>query len=119
MRSEPNPAGPTGRLLRRSLLLTEQHVLLRVLGNAMKPPSRKRTQHGVLLLEAMVAILIFSIAFLGLVAMQAKATQISIESEGRNTAALLANEIISTMWAQQTVDASSLSAEIETWKTRV
>jgi type IV pilus assembly protein PilV len=85
----------------------------------MRPTSSKSGQGGVLLIEAMISLLIFSFAFLGLVGMQAKAIQISVESEDRNAAALLANEIISTMWAQQTADASVLSSEISAWKTRV
>lgn len=55
------------------------------------------------LLEVLVGILIFSIGILGIVGLQARAVQLSVDSEDRTRAALLANEIISTMWAQNTL----------------
>lgn len=76
-------------------------------------------QGGFLIVEAMIAVVIFSIGLLGLVGLQAKAMQFSVDAEDRNRAALLANEIVSEMWGQQTVDADDLSAEIATWKKRV
>lgn len=85
----------------------------------MKPGLIGGTQSGFLLIEALIAIAIFSIGLLGLVAMQAKAVQFSVDAEDRNHAALLASEIVSTMWAQQTVDTSSLTTEIGAWQTRV
>lgn len=72
-----------------------------------------------LLIEVLVSILLFSFALLGLVAMQARAIQFSAEAEDRNRAALLANELVSTMWAQQTANKSNLSAQISAWQTRV
>lgn len=81
-------------------------------------PIRTR-QGGALLLEVLISILIFSFAILGLVGVQARAVGYSMDAEDRNQAALLANEMVSTMWGQQTIDASSLSTEIAAWKTRV
>lgn len=79
----------------------------------------RRQQEGLLLLEALIAILIFSIGLLGMVAMQARAVQFSVDAEDRNRAALLANDIVSTMWAQQTVDTALLADDIAAWQTRV
>jgi type IV pilus assembly protein PilV len=76
-------------------------------------------QGGVFLLEVLVAILILSFAILGLVAMQARAIGYSVDAEDRNRAALLANEMVTTMWSQQTTDAGSLSSQIADWQTRV
>lgn len=79
----------------------------------------KNQQSGALLLEVLISILIFSFAILGLVAMQGRAIQFSIDAEDRNRAALLANEMVTTMWGQKTVSASALSSEITAWQTKV
>jgi type IV pilus assembly protein PilV len=78
-----------------------------------------RNQGGAFLLEVLISILIFSFALLGLVALQARAVQFSVNAEDRNRAALLANELVATMLTQQSVDVGTLSAEITSWQTRV
>lgn len=60
-------------------------------------------QAGLSLIEVLVSILIFSIGILGMVGLQARAVQYSVDAEDRTRAALLANEIVSEMWAQQTL----------------
>jgi type IV pilus assembly protein PilV len=55
-------------------------------------------QAGVLLLEALLAILIFSIGILAIVAMEARAVQDVSESKYRSDAAFLANQIVADMW---------------------
>lgn len=82
------------------------------------PPGHK-SQRGALLLEVLISILIFSFALLGLVALQARAVQFSVDAEDRNRAALLANELVATMRSQQSVDAGALAGEITVWRTRV
>jgi len=71
----------------------------------MKPvlmPIRMRRgrggQAGMLLLEALLAILIFSIGILAIVAMEARAVQDVSESKYRSDAAFLANQIVADMW---------------------
>ena len=59
----------------------------------------KRDQSGVMLLEAMIAILIFSLGVLGVVAMQAMAVSASRDAKYRADAALLADELLGKMWA--------------------
>ena len=59
-------------------------------------------QQGFTLIEVMVAVLIFSFGVLGIVGMQARAAQFSVQAEDRARAAMLANEIVTQMWAQQT-----------------
>lgn len=58
-------------------------------------------QQGVMLLEALVGVLIFSIGILGMVSMQAAAIQNSASAGYRTEASYLANQIISTMWADK------------------
>ena len=54
----------------------------------------RKHQSGVMLLEALIAILIFSLGVLGVVGMQASAIAASRDAKYRTDAALLANEII-------------------------
>ncbi len=58
----------------------------------------RRQQGGVMLLEALIAILIFSIGILGVVGMQATAVKQSTDARYRAEAAHLANQLIGTMW---------------------
>ena len=59
----------------------------------------KRTQQGVMLLEALIAILIFSIGILAIVGMQATALRTVTESRSRAEAALYANQLLGQIWA--------------------
>jgi type IV pilus assembly protein PilV len=76
-----------------------------------------RGQRGMTLLEVLISLLIFSLGMLGFVGLQARATQLSVDSEDRTRAALMANEVVSAMWTQRT---TSLPAATTTaWRTRL
>jgi type IV pilus assembly protein PilV len=60
----------------------------------------QRTQGGMMLLEAMIGILIFSLGVLALVAMQAVSTSNVSNARFRSEAAFLANEILSQAWVE-------------------
>ena len=77
----------------------------------------QHSQTGAGLIEVLVSILIFSFGILGLVALHARGTQLSIDAEDRNRAALLANEIATEMWTMQSVNLTA--AAIEAWQARV
>ncbi|HEX5355652.1 MAG TPA: hypothetical protein VFW93_05520 [Aquabacterium sp.] len=64
-----------------------------------RPASRLAAQTGVMLLEAMVAILIFSLGVLSIIQLQAVSIKQATGAEYRSMAALLANDLISRMWA--------------------
>lgn len=64
-----------------------------------RPPIR-RAQSGVLLLEVLIALLIFALGVLGLVGLQANAVKQSGQAKYRADATLLANELIGQMWLQ-------------------
>jgi type IV pilus assembly protein PilV len=55
-------------------------------------------QAGVMLLEALIALLIFSVGILAIVGMQATAFQDVGEAKYRTDAAFLANQVIADMW---------------------
>ena len=64
-------------------------------------PSLPRKQSGVMLLEALIGLLIFSIGILALLGMQATAMRATIDAKYRSEAAFFANEIIGTMWVDR------------------
>jgi len=69
-----------------------------------------RRQDGVMLLEALIGILIFSIGILAMVGMQAAAFSASADAKNRSDAAAFANDIISRIWMG--VDRSSAANTI-------
>lgn len=58
----------------------------------------KGQQGGSVILEALIAILIFSMGILAVVAMQAKAVEAASEAKYRSDASMLASELIGQMW---------------------
>ncbi len=59
----------------------------------------QRSQTGVLLLEALIAILIFSLGILGSIGLQAASIKQATAAEDRAKAAALANDLIGRMWS--------------------
>ena len=80
----------------------------------LRPSQRQR---GSTLLEVLVSVLIFSFGILGLVAMQVRATQYSVDAEDRNRAALLADDLAAQMRLARTVTLPT--AQITAWQARV
>ena len=64
-----------------------------------------RSQAGVMLIEALIGILIFSIGILALIGMQGAAIRNTTDARYRSEASFLANQIIGQMW----VDRANLS----------
>lgn len=60
---------------------------------------RKTAARGVMLIEALVALLIFAFGVLGLVGLQASMTKAQSTAKFRADAAFLAHQIIGTMWS--------------------
>lgn len=67
---------------------------------------------GMALVEVLVSVVLFSVGVLGLLAVHSRSAQFSGDSEDRSRAALLASELASNMWAQNTVtlDATTISS---------
>ena len=59
-------------------------------------------QRGVMLLEALIGILLFSIGILAVVALQASATKAVTQAKFRTDASFLADQVIGQMWANRT-----------------
>jgi type IV pilus assembly protein PilV len=64
-----------------------------------KLTSIKHSQRGIMLLEGLIAILIFSLGILALVGMQATTLNHTSQTKYRLDAAFLANKLIGRMWA--------------------
>ncbi len=76
----------------------------------MRPPSLARSRkrpgtprraggRGVVLIEVLVALLIFLLGILGFIGLQTSLTRTQTEADLRATAAYLANEVMGRMWA--------------------
>lgn len=85
--------------------------------NTLPPLRNARRQTGFSLIEVLVVLVIFSVGLLGVLALQARATQVSVSAEDSTRAALLANEIASAMWGANSVTLPA--AAIEAWNLRV
>ena len=57
-----------------------------------------KSQSGVMLIEALIGILIFSIGILALIGMQATAVRNTADARYRSEASFLATEVIGRMW---------------------
>jgi len=68
-----------------------------------------RLQQGSMLLEALIAILIFSMGILALVALQAASVKLSADAKYRSDANLLASQLIGQMWASDRTPATLLA----------
>lgn len=72
-----------------------------------------QSQSGIMLLEALIAILIFSLGILTVVALQATSIKLTGDAKYRTNATLLANQLIGRMWVR-TDTAGTLKTNFET-----
>ena len=90
------------------------------------PRSERNRQGGVVLVEALIAILIFSLGILGVVGMQARSVQVMTEATFRAQAAQHASDLLSEMWTADPGQRANLYSSTATtpirytqWKTRL
>lgn len=72
------------------------------------PPS---TQHGVVLIEAMVAILLFSVGVLAIAGLQASMLQSASDTQYRTQASYIAQQVVGQMWVAPVI-ADYVSADV-------
>lgn len=65
------------------------------------PSTGRKGQSGVMLLEALIGILVFSLGILALVGMQAIAIKLSTDARDRAEASNLASQLIGEMWVNR------------------
>lgn len=83
--------------------------------------TQRKFQHGIMLIEGLIAILIFSLGILALVGMQATAIGHTSQAKYRADAAFLANKLIGQMWADapgNRTDYATGGTRYNTWKTQ-
>jgi type IV pilus assembly protein PilV len=81
-----------------------------------------RSQAGVMLIEALIGILIFSIGILALIGMQGAAIRNTTDARYRSEASFLANQILGQMWIDRANLASYATAGYaprDTWAANV
>ena len=95
-------------------------------GNVNMSRSLQKGQQGVVLIEALIGILIFSIGILALIGLQAVAIKNTVDSQNRIEAGFLANEIVSRMWTTggnpstfAHTSGTSSNTTMQTWVTKV
>jgi type IV pilus assembly protein PilV len=72
-------------------------------------PLQVSRQEGFMLLEALIAVLIFSMGILSLVGMQATATRYATDAQFRSTASYLANQRMADIWVGDRATMSSFN----------
>jgi len=70
------------------------------------PVYRRLPLRGFVLLDAVIAILIFSIGILGMVALQGSAVKLAGDAAYRSNAAMLADQVIAQMWGDNILAAT-------------
>lgn len=73
----------------------------------------RASQGGSFIIEALVSLLIFSIALIGLVGLSVQALNQVGQSKARNDASFLAGELISDMWVSAAVDIDAWSNKVK------
>lgn len=75
----------------------------------MPPAGKISAQHGVVLIEALIAVLIFSMGVLALVGLQAAMVKNTSDARYRTEAAMIAQERVGLIWS----DAANLNTYLE------
>ena len=73
----------------------------------------KNAQHGSVLLEALIAFLIFSMGILGVIGLQATSISNTMDARYRTDAAFLANQIIAQMWVDPLISTNSSGFQVK------
>ena len=88
--------------------------------------SLRNAQSGVMLLEALIGILIFSLGILAMVGMQAMSIRLASDSRDRAEASTLASQLIGELWVNRTALATyqysgtgTAPAALTNWVARV
>lgn len=88
--------------------------------------SLRNAQSGVMLLEALIGILIFSLGILAIVGMQAMGIKLASDSRDRAEASNLASQLVGQMWlnraalaSYQYVGSGTVPAALTTWVAQV
>jgi len=80
-------------------------------------PHRLGRQAGLSLIEVLAAILLVTFGILGLLTLLVKSTQANVSTEDSQRAAMMANEMATTMWINGTINVSQ--SDQDKWNQRI
>lgn len=75
----------------------------------MRIQGKPASQRGSMLLEGLIAIMLFSMGILALAGLQANAVKNTVDAKYRTEAAFLANQIIGQMWVEDPANLASFA----------
>jgi type IV pilus assembly protein PilV len=78
-----------------------------------RPQELHRRQRGIVMLDALIAIVIFSIGIVGMVKLQSAAVDIASSVKDRTDAAMLADQVIAQMWTSDKTTAGALQQNFQ------
>ncbi len=78
---------------------------------------RLRRQAGLSLIEVLAAILLVTFGILGLLTLMAKSTQANVSTQDSQLAAMMANEMVTTMWINGTTNVTQDA--LASWNQRI
>lgn len=82
----------------------------------------RRGESGIFIIEAIISLLLFAIALVGLIALSGKAIHQVGQSKARNDAAFLVGELFTEMWISTSINLATPTAPTPTygpWETRL
>lgn len=80
----------------------------------MRFVGRRQNQSGSFILEAIISLLLFAVALIGLLALSAQGLNQVGQSKARNDAAFIVGELVSEMWVSSTVNLNSWVTRLQT-----
>ena len=85
---------------------------------------QRGSQKGVMLIEALIAILLFSTGILAMIAMQGLAISYAADAKYRSDAAFLANELVGQIWVdraqmEEFKYPGGAAAQLTAWRTKL
>lgn len=69
----------------------------------------KFAQHGIVMLDALIAVVIFSIGIVGMITLQGQAVNLASAAKYRTDAAMMAEQVVGQMWASNNATAGVLA----------
>lgn len=80
----------------------------------MKSLSSRQRQSGSFIIEAIISLILFAVALIGLLALSAQGLSQVGQSKARNDASFAVGELLSEMWVSTTVNLTTWTSRLQT-----
>ncbi|MDP2826187.1 MAG: hypothetical protein Q8O52_26305 [Sulfuritalea sp.] len=80
----------------------------------MTPATSARRQSGSFILEALISLILFGVALMGLMALSAQGLNMVGQSKARNDASYIVGELLAEMWVSANVNLATWSTRLQT-----